>query len=213
MNTALLTQTLPRSAQARERFTYSEFCSRIHEQKADLIHGEIFMALPATIKHEDSVYFLAMVLRGFVKKKNLGLVVGSRVAMKLGEEDAPEPDIMFVQQERSHLLGNTEIFGPADVAIEMISPGSRRLDAVEKKELYAAFGVPEYWLIDLQRQEAHFWRNEGGEWKDLPLDEHGIFRSSVIAGFWLRVDWLFAADQPDELEIIQMILAGDPESF
>ncbi len=213
MNTALLTQTLPRSAQAPERFTYSEFCSRIHEQKADLIHGEIFMASPATIKHEDSVDFLGAVLRVYVKRKKLGIVVGSRVAMKLSEEDAPEPDLIFVRQERMSLLGNTEIFGPADVAIEMISPGSRRLDAVEKKELYAAFGVPEYWLIDLQRQEAHFWRNEGGEWKDLPIDEHGIFRSSAISGFWLRVDWLFAAEQPDEFEIVQMILAGDPKDL
>lgn len=213
MNTTLLTQTLPRAAQTRERLTYNEFCSRIHEQKADLIHGEIFMASPATIQHEDAVDFLGAVLRVYVKRKKLGIVVGSRVAMKLSEEDAPEPDLIFVRKERMSLLGNTEIFGPADVAVEMISPGSRRLDAVEKKDLYAAFGVPEYWLIDLQRQDAHFGRNEDGEWKDLPLDEQGIFRSSVIDGFWLRVDWLFAAEQPDEFEIVQMILAGDPNDF
>jgi len=213
MGLNLLTQPLPREKPPRERITYDEFCSRVLEQKADLIYGEIFMASPATIKHEIFVDVLSAILRIFVETRDLGLVVGSRVAMKLDEENAPEPDLIFVRKDRMHLLRKTEILGPADVAIEVISPGSRHLDAVVKKAQYAAFGVPEYWLIDLFRQEAHFWRNVNGHWRDLPIDEHGIFRSSVIQGFWLRVDWLFAAERPKEIEIIQMILAGDPEGF
>ncbi len=210
MSSALLAPSATWKAHARERLTYDEFCSRIHEQKADLIEGEIFMASPATIKHEDFVGFLWAILRLFVKRKNLGIVVGSRVAMKLSEEDGPEPDLLFVRRERLHLLRNTEILGPADLVIEIISPGSRHLDAIKKKEQYAAFGVPEYWLIDLYRHEAHFWRNEAGEWKDLPIDAEGIFRSHALPGFWLQVDWLFAVEQPDEGEIVQIIMAGKP---
>ncbi|NUO79981.1 Uma2 family endonuclease [candidate division KSB1 bacterium] len=209
MTSDLLTRPLRRQTPMKERFTYSEFCSRVREQKADLINGEMFMASPATIEHEDFVHFLVVILRSYVKEKDLGLVVGSRVAMKLSDEDAPEPDVMFIRKERLHLLQSTEILGPADLAIEVISPGSRRLDSVDKKELYASFGVPEYWLIDLSRQQAHFWRNQEGEWKDMPVDGNGIFRSSTVPGFWLRVDWLFASQSLNELEVLSTILASD----
>jgi len=138
------------------------------------------------------------------------MTIGSRVAMKLSEYDAPEPDLMFIKKERLHLLGETEIFGPADLVVEVISPGSRRLDFVDKRELYANFGVLEYWLIDLYKQQAFFWKNVNGIWEDLPVDDHGIVRSAVLTSFWLRVDWLFAAEELDEMEILETILAGDP---
>lgn len=210
MPSDLLTKPMPRAKPPAEKFTYSEFCSRVQEQKADLIRGEIIMASPATIGHERLTGFLYFILHAFVDEKKLGLIVGSRVAMKLDDENAPEPDLMFIRNDRLHLLGNTEIFGPADVAIEVISPGSRRLDTVDKKKLYAEYGVPEYWLIDIHKQEAHFWRNENATWKNLPVDKNGIFHSVAITGFWLRLDWLFAAEQPDEVEIVQTILAGLP---
>jgi Uma2 family endonuclease len=206
----LLTKSFARQEPPREKLTYAEFCARVNEQKADLIEGEIIMASPARIKHEDDVDFWKYVVKKYAKRKKLGKVMGSRVAMKVSEHNAPEPDIMFVKQERLHLLGETEIFGPADLVVEVISPGSRRLDFVDKRELYANYGVFEYWFVDLYKQQAFFWKNVNGIWEDLPIDENGIVRSEVLAGFWLRVDWLFAAEELDEMDILETILAGDP---
>jgi len=168
------------------------------------------MASPASIEHEYSFGFLYVILRLFVNYYDLGIVIGSRAAMKFSEYDAPEPDIMFIKKERMHLLGKTEIFGPADLVVEVVSPGSRRLDFVDKKGLYAYYGVQEYWLLDRFRQQAFFWKNVNGVWEDLPVDAKGIVRSSVIPGFGLRVDWLFAAEPLNEHAISQTILAGDP---
>ncbi|NUM67370.1 Uma2 family endonuclease, partial [candidate division KSB1 bacterium] len=95
MPSDLLTKPMPRAVPPSEKFTYSEFCSRVQEQKADLIRGEIIMAAPATVKHEELVNYLSTLLRLFVKKQKLGMVIGSRVAMKLDDENAPEPDLMF----------------------------------------------------------------------------------------------------------------------
>lgn len=211
MISELLTKPITRSVPADERLTYNEFCARIKEsEKADLIHGEIIMASPATIEHENSFIALSAILHFYVNRRQLGVVIGSRAAMKFSEYEAPEPDIMFIQKDRLHLLGKTEIFGPADLVVEIFSPGSRRLDFVEKKDLYAYYGVREYWLIDRFRHQSFFWKNANGAWQDLPVDEKGIFRSEVVAGFWLRVDWLFAKEPLDALAILEMILAGDP---
>ncbi|MGH7452428.1 MAG: Uma2 family endonuclease [bacterium] len=209
----LLTKPIARQKLPDERFTYNEFCARIKEtEKADLIHGEIIMSSPATIEHEISFFSLGAILYFYVNRRQLGLVIGSRAAMKFSDYEAPEPDIMFIQKDRLHLLGKTEIFGPADLVVEIVSPGSRRLDFVEKKEIYAHYGVKEYWLIDRFRQQAFFWKNVNGVWQDLPVNEHGIFRSEVVAGFWLRVDWLFATEPLDALAILETILAGDPDA-
>lgn len=35
------------------------------------------------------------------------------------------------------------------VAVEVLSPGSRRRDVLTKRDEYAAAGIPTYWIIDL----------------------------------------------------------------
>ena len=62
------------------------------------------------------------------------------------------PDIVVADRdavERSEdtrtLLSAREIV----LAIEIISPGSRRLDTVVKRDEYADAGIPHYWVVDL----------------------------------------------------------------
>ncbi len=211
MNVDVLTEKIPRKSPPPERMTFEEFCEIIREdQKADLIDGVIYMASPATLEHEEEFGFIFMVVRGYVRRLGLGSVLGSRAAMKLSEQDAPEPDLMFISKERLARAAGKAVLGAADLVVEIISPGSRRLDLVEKKALYAKFGVIEYWAIDLYRQAAFFWKNNNGSWEDISVDAMGIMRSSVLPGFWLRVDWLFAEELPDENMIIATIIAGDP---
>jgi Uma2 family endonuclease len=117
---------------------------------------------------------------------------------------------MYISKEKLAKATGKAVLGAADLVIEIISPSSRWLDLGEKKRAYAKFGVREYWVIDPFRQGAFFWKNNNGVWEDLPIDAMGIFRSFALPGFWLRVDWLFAEELPDENTIITTILAGDP---
>jgi hypothetical protein len=62
----------------------------------------------------------------------------------------------------------------------------------------------EYWLIDLDRQQAEFYRlGDTGRYHLVPLETGGIFRSQVIAGFWLRVERLWQL--PEEIAILRAI--------
>lgn len=40
-----------------------------------------------------------------------------------------------------------------------------------------------------------------GRYHVVPLEAGGIFRSQVIAGFWLRVEWLWQL--PDEMDTLR----------
>jgi Uma2 family endonuclease len=211
MNIDILTKPIPRQKPPKERVTFDEFCEIVREdQKADLINGVIYMSTPPTLEHEDEFGFLLTIVRIYVRRKKLGVVLGSRAAMKLSDENAPEPDLMFISKEKLAKAKGKAVLGAADLVIEIISPGSRWLDLGEKKEAYAKFGVREYWAIDPFRQVASFWKNNNGIWEELPVDAMGIMRSSALPGFWLRVDWLFAEELPDESTVIATILAGDP---
>lgn len=207
----LVSQPLPRKAPPKELVNFDEFCDIVREdQKADLIDGIIHMATPPSLEHEDQFGFLFTILRSYVRRKGLGTVLGSRAAMLLSDEDAPEPDLMFISKEKLPKAKGKALIGAADLVVEIVSPSSRWIDLQKKKELYARFGIPEYWVIDPFRQAAYFWRNNDGMWEDLPVDAMNLVHSAIIPGFWLRVDWLFAEELPNESEALAAILSEAP---
>ena len=62
----------------------------------------------------------------------------------------------------------------------------------------AVAGIPEYWVLDREREEAAFFQlGDDGQYHRAPLDEAGIFHSQVLPGFWLRVEWLWRLPTPD----------------
>jgi Uma2 family endonuclease len=207
MASQLLTERLPARKPSGDRVTFDEFCILVNEdQKADLIDGVIIMTSPASDTHEDLFGFLYSVLRTYVSRKKLGTVRGSRTAIQFSTYDAPEPDLVFISAAQQNIIKEQQIEGDPDLVSEIVSRSSRAIDYGDKKSLYARSGVREYWLIDRYRQTAEFFRNDAGQWTPLHGDTHGIVRSEVVTGFWLRTDWLFAEELPDILEVAATIL-------
>jgi Uma2 family endonuclease len=60
------------------------------------------------------------------------------------------PDVVVVT--RAVAKTNPARYRPEDVllAVEVISPGSRRKDRVTKLNEYAEAGIPDYWIVDLE---------------------------------------------------------------
>jgi hypothetical protein len=71
-----------------------------------------------------------------------------------------------------------------------------------KKFEYEAGGVREYWLIDPDRQQAEFYRLMEGRYRLVYPDSEGLYRSEVLPGFWLEVEWLWQEPLPPILEIL-----------
>jgi len=68
---------------------------------------------------------------------------------------------------------------------------SRARHKGEKFSEYERGGVREYWLIDPARRQAEFYVLRDGVFQPASFDNEGIYRSTVLPGFWMRVDWLW----------------------
>ncbi len=63
-----------------------------------------------------------------------------------------QPDIVMIHRSRDHIIEERGIVGPPDLVVEILSPGTAKKDRIHKKEEYAQFGVPEYWIVDIAHQ-------------------------------------------------------------
>jgi Uma2 family endonuclease len=145
---------------------------------------------------------------------NLGEVFDAPFEVKLWP-DGPsrEPDALFISRERLPALTSKRFEGAPDLVIEVISPTSVTIDRVDKYLEYERAGVREYWIIDprpRQEQADFFVRGESGRFVSAPVDEDGVYTSTVISGFRLRLDWLQRPEETDAERALAWMLADAP---
>lgn len=196
-----MVQELPRQEQ-RIRMSYAEFLTQIDEQiHAEWVNGEVIIFMPPNAKHQRIVSFLNSLLSAFATFFQLGEVFIAPFEMKpTPYSNAREPDILFVAQENRGRITDKKLEGPADLIIEVISAESVTRDRDDKFYEYQEAGVREYWVIDPRprRKRADFWVLDAkGQYRPVPIDEDGIYRSTVIPNFWLDVNWLWQDEMAD----------------
>lgn len=173
--------------------TYDQFLQADgDEHHYEWVEGELVMMAPVSDEHDDVAGFLYAVLRTFVESNGLGIVKHEPYQMKTGP-DLPgrSPDVVFVARKNLSRRKKMYLEGPADLVVEVISPGTRGVDRGDKFYEYEKGGVKEYWLVDPQRKQAEFYGlGRDGIYKLLPMED-GIFHSRVIKGLWVKVEWLW----------------------
>ncbi|MGY4706917.1 Uma2 family endonuclease [Candidatus Bipolaricaulota sp. J31] len=189
-----------------KKITYPEFLAWCDEDTwAEWVDGEVIVLSPASNKHQDLVRFLVQVIGAFAEAKNLGVVRPAPFSMYLPELNrARGPDILFIATENLNRLKETHLEGPADLVVEIVSPESRLRDRGEKFAEYELAGVREYWVIDPDEKRADFFvLGPDGRYERRKQDETGIYRSEVLLGFWLKVEWLWRDPLPPVLEVLK----------
>lgn len=107
--------------------------------------------------------------------------------IKLGPEASRrEPDVLFVSKTNLERLTENRLEGPADLAVDIISPESRARDRGEKFYEHEQGGVTEYWLIEPTRS---FPPPLGFNWS-------GVITNSVYEGSWFINS--YDPDAPDQ---------------
>jgi Uma2 family endonuclease len=185
-------------------FTYDDFCARVREdQKTDLIDGVIYMASPENADANKLFVWLLTLISLYVEDKKLGAVFGSRVACRLDDKNAPEPDIVFVSTKHQGRIRRGGVVGPPDLALEIVSPESFERDCHEKRRQYQRFKVPEYWIVDEEDRKVVLLRLDSkGTYREVAARK-GVLHSRVLTGFRLDPRWLWQNPRPKVLDILR----------
>jgi Uma2 family endonuclease len=141
------------------------------------------------------VFFL---LSAFVGRRHLGRVIIAPYKM-LATPNGPvrEPDVLYLAIEHLDRLTENVLMGPADLVVEVVSDDSTARDRADKFDEYQDGGVREYWVIDSRpgHERADFWLLDAtGRYRSALPDADRTYRSSVLPGCWLSVDWLWQVD-------------------
>ena len=191
---------LPPTSYAPPQVSWGDFLDWVLgiEGRAEWVDGEIIGIAGENVRHHLIVGFLHILVTLHAERHRLGLVFAWTFLMKMQHRPTGRmPDLMFLANEHRERLQGTYLDGPADLAVEVVSPDSEVRDRREKMAEYEVAGVREYWLIDEPRREAYFYTlDRNGRYREALPSVDGIYASTVLPGLRLRVDWLWRDPLP-----------------
>ncbi|MXY46704.1 MAG: Uma2 family endonuclease [Chloroflexi bacterium] len=162
------------------------------EKRYELIGGELYMAPAPTWEHQESIGNLVSMLRDFVRANGLGRVVASPIDVFLSDTDVFQPDIVFISNDRLHIIHSDGLHGAPDLVIEMLSPSTEQRDLTLKRERYEMFGVGEYWLADTVAKTITVLRARDGTFEQVGVFvEETTVETPLLPGLRAQVSEVF----------------------
>jgi Uma2 family endonuclease len=129
----------------------------------ELIDGLVVTMSPKGDRHS---YAVGSLTAQFVdQRRERYTVYPDSLSLRLGPRDEPEPDIALARAVRHY---SRERPRPGEIALIVeVADSSLAFDLGEKLSKYAAASIPEYWVVDLQANVFHVFRNpHGSEYHD-----------------------------------------------
>ena len=132
--------------------------------RVELIAGKIVDMSPISNPHAAGVSILADLLRDVPGRK---LDVREEKHIKLsGLTSMPQPDIAVCKRDRYRYARRAPTAADIHLIVE-VAKSSLDYDRTTKRELYAAAGIPEYWIVNLvDRQLERFLPDGEGKYPE-----------------------------------------------
>ena len=165
-------------AEDRVRMTYEDLLALPDDgMRHELIDGEHFVTPAPSWTHQIIVGNLYRLIANHVHAQRLGVIFVAPLDVVFTKHDVVEPDVLFFTPEgfKTH-VGTRNAEGPPDLAVEVLSPSTRRRDEMIKRRLYERMGVGEY----LDRRSG----DRGAE--GLSLERRPLRADRAEAGGWRR---------------------------
>lgn len=129
---------------------YIDFMRLPPESPGEVIDGILTIPSPRNVYHQLIVGSLGLQIGRYLDDHpDVGIYFALPLDVVLRQERPAivlQPDLQFISAARENILGD-RVMGAPDLTVEVVSPATMRMDNVRKRELYAQFGVQEYWLV------------------------------------------------------------------
>lgn len=125
--------------------------------RVELVDGAIQVTPSPTIGHQDISSLLWLWFRQHAPER---YAITQAVGVALSGNTCRQPDVLLyragIRLDRSFLMPN-DVF----LAVEIVSPGTRRVDRFAKPGEYAAAGIPHYWRVEQDPVHIYAYRLGG----------------------------------------------------
>ena len=143
---------------ARVALTYRDYVALLDDSKRYEIHdGELSVTPAPTPLRQILRGSLFSVLNAHARARALGLVLVAPLDVFLSdlpsETTILQPNILYLDNERLEALHMLGVEGQPTLVVEILSPSTAVIDRTRKRDLYARYGVPYLWFVDLDTRE------------------------------------------------------------
>ncbi|MCM1213061.1 MAG: Uma2 family endonuclease [Lachnospiraceae bacterium] len=142
-------------------YTAEDYWNLPDGQRAELIDGQLYNMAPPNRIHQELSFAIARRFADYIDRRGGSCkVYPAPFAVNLNADDETyvEPDISVICDKSK--LTDHGCSGAPDLIVEIVSPGSRRMDYNIKNGKYAEAGVREYWIVDPEKQRTTVYRYE-----------------------------------------------------
>jgi len=145
---------------------------------AEVINNILYMSPAPTFEHQRLLSRLHTSMNTYITENDLGECVFAPVDVYLGDNNAVQPDIIFIAKDRLSIIKDGKVKAAPDLIVEVLS-GNKKHDLQVKKNLYEMFGVQEYFIINPEGKEVITYYLDGNKFV-LQESKAGKIRSRVL---------------------------------
>jgi len=172
------------------RWTYEDLVALGDDGlRHEIIDGEHRVNASPNLRHQRIVQDLGFEIMLWLKLHPIGEMWCVAVDVVFTKHDVVVPDIIYVSNERREILADANVQGAPDLVVEVLSPSTRRWDQINKRRLYAAKNVPEFWIIDPRTNTVRVIR-DGNDVAE--LSESDVLTTPLLPGLKIKLVEIFA---------------------
>jgi Uma2 family endonuclease len=122
----------------------------------ETVHGELLVTPAPRADHQYVVINSAVRLGNFLARYPLGQVLPSPADISWAPDVLVQPDLFVVAIDEARTFDWNRM-RTLLLVVEVLSPSTSRYDRFTKRRVYQEYGVPWYWIVDIQARAAEIW--------------------------------------------------------
>lgn len=160
----------------------------------ELIDGDLIVTPAPVPEHQRLQFRLSRVVDRATERLPRVSIFLAPIDLRDTDQSVVQPDLLLLLDERTAFETASDIAGPPNLVVEILSPSTERIDRGKKLAFYARLGADELWLVDGKRHTLSVYSEpvDGRYRSVVTFTTPGSARSATIPGLAIDLDALFA---------------------
>ena len=125
-------------------------------KRYETVHGELLVTPAPRAAHQAVCRNLLVRLDAYLRRHPVGEAFASPADISWAPDVLVQPDVFVARADEARTL-EWAAMRHLLLAIEVLSPSTRRADRFTKRRVYQEYAVPAYWVVDIDARAIEVW--------------------------------------------------------